>query len=61
MNLELHLDSREAFFLFRMIGMEEVKGFENPYKGYTVEQIDQEWEEVKKNPYRRWSIERNRR
>lgn len=47
MNLELHLDSREAFFLFRMMGMEEVRGFENPYKGYTVEQIDQEWEEVK--------------
>ncbi|MDZ5606947.1 hypothetical protein U2I54_07470 [Bacillus pseudomycoides] len=47
MNLELHLDSREAFFLFRMIGMEEVKGFENPYKGCTVEQIDQEWEKVK--------------
>lgn len=47
MNVELHLDSREVFFLFRMIGMEEVKGFENPYKGYTLEQIDQEWEEVR--------------
>ncbi|MFI8705775.1 hypothetical protein ACIGHG_01610 [Bacillus sp. NPDC077411] len=47
MNMELHLDSREVFFLFRMIGMEEVKGFENPYKGYTLEQIDQEWEEVR--------------
>lgn len=47
MNMELQLDSREVFFLFRMIGMEEVKGFEDPYKGYTLEQIDQEWEEVK--------------
>lgn len=32
MNVELHLDSREIFFLFRMIGIEEVKGFENPYQ-----------------------------
>ncbi|MFI8705779.1 hypothetical protein ACIGHG_01630 [Bacillus sp. NPDC077411] len=47
MIMELHLDSKEVFFLFRMIGMEEVKGFENPYKGYTLEQIDQEWEEVR--------------
>ncbi|SFC32490.1 hypothetical protein SAMN04488168_103258 [Bacillus sp. 491mf] len=47
MIMELHLDSREVFFLFRMIGMEEVKGFENPYKGYTLEEIDQECEEVR--------------
>ncbi|OFD83707.1 hypothetical protein BWGOE8_09090 [Bacillus mycoides] len=32
MNVGLHLDSREIFFLFRIIGIEEVKGFENPYQ-----------------------------
>ncbi|AJH16775.1 hypothetical protein BG05_5830 (plasmid) [Bacillus mycoides] len=32
MNVELHLDSREIFFLFWMIGIKEVKGFENSYQ-----------------------------
>lgn len=43
----LELDSHEAFFLFKMIGFQEITLFNNLYEGYSSEEFNEAWEDIK--------------
>ncbi|WP_459502396.1 hypothetical protein [Bacillus sp. C1] len=43
----LELENHEAFFLFKMIGFQEITLFNNLYEGYTSEELNEAWEDIK--------------